>query len=110
VAELAAACASNEELAGNKTLEVVAMDTIPKRPLEEMLAEIEPEISLEEMRQKQAKIADVRNRAKALFAEEEELEAQLAEAEEKKVVAEQEFALARGELQEVRSEVRSNFV
>lgn len=106
VAELVGTCVSNPELSGNKTLEVIASDTIPLRPLEELLESVEAEISLEEMAAKQAEIADVRNRRGALAGEAEELEAQLAEAEERKVLAENEFSTARSALQEIRSTVR----
>lgn len=105
MAELIGACVSNPELSGNKTIEVIASDAIPPQPLEDLLAGIEPEISLEEMAAKQAEIADVRNRRAGLAAEAEELEAQLAEAEERKVNAENAFSSARSELQELRSNV-----
>eukprot|EP00892_Ulva_mutabilis_P006057 jgi/Ulvmu1/3823/UM018_0034.1 len=107
VAELIGACVSNPELSGNKTIEVVASEAIPPRPLEELLDGIDAEISLEEMAAKQAEIADLRNRRGALAAEAEELEAQLAEAEERKVLAENEFSTARSGLQEIRGNTTS---
>ena len=58
----------------------------------------------------QAEIADVRNRADGFSREAEELEATLAEAEEKKVTAEKAFSAARTTLQEVKAEVRPNCV
>lgn len=53
----------------------------------------------------QAEIADVRNRQEVLGRAAEELEAQLAEAEERKIKAEEAFSKARGALKEVKEEV-----
>lgn len=58
----------------------------------------------------QAEIADVRNRADGFSREAEELEAALAAAEEKKLLAEQAFSAARKDLQEVKAEVRGSFL
>jgi hypothetical protein len=107
VAEVVAACATNAEASGNKTVEVIAEEGAPQPDFEEMLASIEPEISLEEMGERQAKIADLRNRERQLQAEAESLEEQLAEAEERKVLTERAYSEARAQLQEVRSSVRA---
>jgi hypothetical protein len=109
VAEVVAACAINAEASGNKTVEVVAQEGGPEPDLEAMLAAIEPEITLEEMKERQAKIADLRNRERQIQAEAEALEEQLTEAEERKVLAEQAYSEARSQLQEVRTSVRSPF-
>jgi chromosome segregation ATPase len=55
----------------------------------------------------QAEIADVKNRAEGYSREAEELEARLAEAEERKVKAEQRFSAARTALQSVKADVRA---
>lgn len=107
VAEVVAACLSDTEASGNKTLEVVAEEGAPEPDFDAMLAEIEPEISIEEMREKQVAIADLRNREQQLVAEAESLEEDLAAAEEQKVLAEQAYSEAREQLGDVRSEVRS---
>jgi chromosome segregation ATPase len=90
-------------------VEVVAQEGGPEPDLEAMLAAIEPEITLEEMKERQAKIADLRNRERQIQAEAEALEEQLTEAEERKVLAEQAYSEARSQLQEVRTSVRSPF-
>ena len=106
VAELIGACLLNPELSGNKTLEAVALDDAPRRELEDLLGDVEAEISMDEMREKQAAIGGARARAAALEKEAEQLEEQLAAAEESKVNAEQAFSAARSELQDVRGQVR----
>jgi hypothetical protein len=55
VAELIATCVANSDLSANKTIEIVASDTVPPRPLEEQLMEAPQEISIEELRQKQVR-------------------------------------------------------
>lgn len=105
VAELVAGVLSGGDAAANKTLEVVAVQGEAARPTAELLASIEADISVEDMRERQAQIADVRNRQAALEAEAEELEAELAAAEERKLNAEQAFSAARSNLDDVRREV-----
>ena len=108
VAELVAACLGNLEASGNKIVEAVAEEEAPERDLEELLGAIEPEISLEEQAERQAAIGDARNRERQLEAEAEELAAQLAAAEERKVNAENAFSEARSTLQEFKSEARTH--
>jgi uncharacterized protein YbjT (DUF2867 family) len=110
VAEVVGACLSAGDGAANKTIEVVAEEGAEARDLFEQLAELEPEISLTEMRERQAKIADVRNRQAQLVAEAEAVEQELAEAEEKKLRAEKAYSAARAEVQDVRKQVRPQFV
>jgi len=61
---------------------------------------------MDELREKRAMIGDARNRAAQLAAELEDLEAQVAAAEEARAGAERAFADARQQLQAVSQEVR----
>ena len=55
VAEVIAACVANPDLSANKTIEVVASDVAPPRPLEEMLEDQPVEITVEELRERQVR-------------------------------------------------------
>jgi uncharacterized protein YbjT (DUF2867 family) len=107
VAEVAGACLADIQLSGNKVIEAIADEEADERDLDELLAEIEPEITLQEQAERQAAVADARNCERALEREAEELEAQLAAAEERKADAEEAYTAARAQLQGLKSEVRA---